>query len=452
MTLLLNRRPGDWWAMSATLVVVGIELAICEYFHQMSTEAVRMAMLLGVWVALSFILLVLGSKGGRARAMSRRLVVMGGAAMAFYLLAWPGVHAAIDSSTAPRLWTAGMVLAGIAVVALSLRVGELRWVRFRWAIAVACFLFVGSEGLAGRFLSHDIAWPPVQQNPTQAASAKGATVFLLLDELSATSAPAFVDVLRERGLPVALKAVPPVANATARVVPELFTERPFAQSKPCGLTSICSGSDALDFSRTKASRSDIDIVGFYMPYCAIQGLRSCARLAPPFPLIDLARWKCGVLRRLDLGRGPHLDDCLRQQAVRWTAFVDEAEQAIWRAPLWQEGGLMYAHLPLPHPPGPTPGGSLKTHYEENVRKAVRLVRDIVDRSRQAGHASLRLVIFSDHPLRSMWCTEWPPYRANGCPISPELVDSRVPVIVAGDPLPDIGWLDSNRLVFRIGTR
>jgi hypothetical protein len=272
---------------------------------------------------------------------------------------------------------------------------------------------------------------------------------LLLDELNAGSAAPFVEVFRQAGMSVDFKAVLPVAHATAQVIPELFSKQHFEDAKPCGWTTVCSGSAALDFSRITASRSDIDVVGFYMPYCAIQGLRYCVRLSPVSAISDMARWRCGVARRLGFGGDDVKGQCLIAQSDRWRTFVSDLEQAIWQAPLWARGGMMYAHVPLPHPPGPTVGGSLETHYRENVRRAVDLVHGIVDRVQQAKFDRLTIVVFSDHPLRpSLWCAN-PLYANNGCPLPRDLLDDRVPLIVAGNSVPSLERLVSNGEVFSL---
>ena len=90
---------------------------------------------------------------------------------------------------------------------------------------------------------------------------------------------------------------------------------------------------------------------------------------------------------------------------------------------------------------------MTAHYRANIEHATRLVSDMVaklDRRAQ----KFRLVVFSDHPLRPVWC-ESTQYRNNGCPLEADLIDSKVPLIVVGD-LPDaFARVRSNADVFQL---
>jgi hypothetical protein len=113
------------------------------------------------------------------------------------------------------------------------------------------------------------------------------------------------------------------------------------------------------------------------------------------------------------------------------------------------GGMLYAHLPLPHPPGERPGGTLKQDYQDNLALASEFLGQMVDRARAAKLERLRLVVFSDHPLRqSLWCSK-PAYRAQGCQPVAELEDAQVPLIVGtlGSEPPELDAIKSNAQVF-----
>lgn len=448
-----NRFHGDFLAAAALLGAAAIELAMREHFHQLSVEALRIAGLMGAGLTLvglsTFVRFVVPAHW---RDRGRRMVVVAAACVSLYFLVWPDLLAAVGGATPARTLLAyGFGLGGVVALALLAGLPTTHWNRCRWAMVFGFLLFVGSQQLVGQFAARPHVWPPASQ-VGPALPGRSAQIYLLLDELNAGSAGPFVDVFRQAGMPVAFKAVQPVAHATAQVIPALFSGLSFEQAKPCGWTTICSGSAVLDFSMISAARADIDVVGFYMPYCAIRGLRYCERLSPVSAISSLARWRCGAATRIGLGGDTTKHQCSVEQRDRWRAFVSDVEQAIWHAPIWSRGGMMYAHVPLPHPPGPTVGGSLQTHYRENVKRAVDLVRSIVDRSRAANFDRLTIVVFSDHPLRpSLWCAN-PLYAADGCPLSPDLLDDRVPLIVAGDSLPSLGSVSSNSEVFSLAIK
>jgi hypothetical protein len=441
-------RPGaNLLAAAALLGAAALELGMREHFHQLSAEALRIAGLMGCSVALACLWVSMRfAVPARRLERGQRLVVVGAACVSLYFLAWPDVRSAFGDATLART-VLGQGVGVVCVVSLLLLSGlpQASWSRCRWALVLGCMLFVASQQMVGQFVARPHAWPPVAEARAERPG-KSAQIYLLLDELNAGAAAPFVEALREAGLPVNFKSVQPVAHATAQVVPQLFSGQPFAQAKPCGWTTVCSNSAALDFSMISATRPDIDVVGFYMPYCAMRGLRYCARLSPVSAVFDPARWRCGFARRLGLGSDAQ---CANLQIDRWQGFVSDLEQAIWRAPLWSRGGMMYAHVPLPHPPGSTVGGSLAVHYRENVGRALELVRSMVDRARRSGFDRLTIVIFSDHPLRPwVWCSN-PLYSTNGCPPPQDLLDERVPVIVAGDSLPSLDGLKSNGGIFSL---
>ena len=86
---------------------------------------------------------------------------------------------------------------------------------------------------------------------------------------------------------------------------------------------------------------------------------------------------------------------------------------------------------------------------EGCEAALTLLGQLVDRARAAGMTRLRLVVFSDYPLRqSLWCGK-PAYQARGCKLDPDLEDRRVPLIVGtfGAEPPDLSRFDSNAQVF-----
>ena len=80
-----------------------------------------------------------------------------------------------------------------------------------------------------------------------------------------------------------------------------------------------------------------------------------------------------------------------------------------------------------------------------------LVDEMLTRLERAGIPS-RVVIFSDHPLRAKnWCSKHIPYVERGCIVTPELTDTRVPLIVGvsvdAGKLPNIADIQDNDQVF-----
>jgi hypothetical protein len=279
------------------------------------------------------------------------------------------------------------------------------------------------------------------------------TVFLLLDELNAKAADPLIAALSKSGRDVHAKAILPVDDATSRVVPSMFSGEHFADAKPCGIHTVCSGRHVLDFSQVVASRPNVDVVGFYEPYCAIRGLRYCLRLAPDSPIFDARRWWCAALRRstwlVSVAPAEAGLKCAQLSGAIWSSLASRVEHAIWRAPVWRDGGFLYAHVPLPHPPGESGGGSLAAHYQANLERAAALVTRIGQELARQPERRFRVVVFSDHPLRPhLWCAGGQ-YSSNGCPLSSHLADDKVPLIAIGDIPTAFHTIKSNIEIFEL---
>lgn len=320
------------------------------------------------------------------------------------------------------------------------------WDGLRRLVAFLPGLIVISPLVIGQVLSTPVIWLPgdVGKQPV-----KTATLVLLFDEINAKDSLGLQQVLADRGLNVGFKPVEPVHESTTQVVPALFTGRDFTGARPCGLSVVCAEEAVLDFSQVSVLRSDVDVVGFHHPYCAIQGLRSCQRLTTERSIWETARWGCAAQRLLGIHLGWGRHTCQELSHASWVDLQDQATANALTAPALKQGGVLYAHLPLPHPPA-RGSGSLSGQYLRNVRQAEQVLGQLLDRMAD-NEVEPRILIFSDHPLRqSMWCSRQAAQFDAPCVVDPALVDANVPLIVAARTvLPDIERARSNREVFDV---
>ncbi len=445
-------RRADVLVAHAMFAVATAELLMREWYHRTSAEALKQVVVLVGWAMVTSLLLASmrwRRERGGSRWPARVAVLVGVAAVgeAMFGIALRGL-AASDVTGQAIVWAlAGLLAAGVAGL---LRVAaDSTWCRWRNALATAATILVLSQPALALLRAPVLVWPPVAPG---ASTQRSALVFLLLDEMDASLAPAFVDRLKAGGFEVRHRDVRPVGPNTITVVPQMFARVPFNYPKPCGPSAICSASHVLDFARVEASRPDIDVVGFYHPYCAIRGLRWCDRLEAEPVLLDAERWGCALWRRIGVPqRDPQRCDAAYNRV--WQRLRDRTLEAFWRAPLWQKGGVLFAHLPLPHPPGAAAGRTLDAEYLGNAAMAVDLVQRIGVRLRDAG-LEMRLVVFSDHPLRrAQWCREYAPYaRTSACDGSVRSQEHAVPLIVAGTRPPPIDDIADNGAVFEIAAR
>jgi len=443
-------------ALAVPMIGALTELTIRNVYHQIAAEPTRFVYL-AVIAAVSLLIAVF-TELHSPRPPWRQIMRTGNRLLGLGTWAW--IVAIRGATIGAWLSGASTVTLGGTIVCASwltwLVLGEVRWVRVRPALLFAGTLFVVSQPVLARLTSSELVWPaPAMAGrssngaPVSARipSEEGGNVLvLLLDELNAREGAGLAKVLASRGMAVSQRAIDPVADATAKVIPEIWSGRRFPNPKPCSFTAICSGGSALDFARVTASRPDIDVVGFYHPYCAMRGLRWCERLGLPLPFAEPGRWACSIKSRLgltDAGR------CMALQHEPFLQLRAATLAAVWRAPFWRDGGMLYAHLPLPHPPAARAGGTLEQDYRENLALASELLAEMVERAHAAGLQQLRVVVFSDHPLRqALWCAK-PAYQARDCRPEADLEDRQVPLIVAtfGEVPPDLGAVRTNAQIF-----
>lgn len=335
------------------------------------------------------------------------------------------------------------LLAALGLAALATRLlGPQHWVRLTRAIGVAAVAFAVAPFLWRAVASPSPQWEPVAiSSPSADARHK---VLLLLDELGDTAAAPIVESLTRSGLNVQTRSLQPAGQNTLNVIPAMFSGKPFDQANPCGRSSICSEGHVLDFSKIAVTRPDVDVIGLQHPYCDIQGLRSCHTVDLPHEHRNAYR----SLASLYLARvGFQLENHMaRPENAPQQRIVQDQLDALQAAPFWTRGGVLYAHLALPHPPGNGPVQSLDADYRDNIERATALVQQIVARLRASFGDDFALLIVSDHPLRKYWCTS-AYYRGASCTVRPAYDTLRVPLIVASPRAIRPIDIETNRDVF-----
>ena len=304
------------------------------------------------------------------------------------------------------------------------------WKRLYLAGIVGGMIFIFFPVVLANTNASTVYWPsPSYQPPTVPAPNMPSqnTIVLLLDELSASAAGPVVTQLREAGLHVTVSNINPAGKNTINVIPAIWMRENFDQSVACGPTQICSTSKVLDFSKVKASSENIDIVGFYHRYCSIQGLRSCS--FSPFPIksagIELACSFPGVNELEFLGCGASESDRKIFLALR-----DSMNKMLMEAPFWQKGGILFAHLQVPHPLMGIPLKTLSVEYADNITDGASVVGLVAQRAKSVFGENFRIIVFSDHPLRpELWCTD-KTYMALKCKPDSSQISNQVPLIIA----------------------
>ena len=278
------------------------------------------------------------------------------------------------------------------------------------------------------------------------------TVILVLDELSAQGAQPIVDRLVAQGHQVTATSLPSSGEHTISAIPALLTGIDFEGARVCAPSALCAKSGLFDFSHQVVTRPRVNIVGFYHPYCAMSGLAYCRQHAVNGFSNILQAYGCNLLAIV--AGGHRSERC--ERALRPFALVTEVRATIrkeaFTADFWRDGGTLYVHTMLPHPPGASGGQSLVNDYTSNLDLAAQLAGELANKLRARFGTQYRFIITSDHPLRAkIWCGPLR-YEEADCESNPRYLSAQVPLISVGPISPDLSSLSSNlELLNRLAT-
>lgn len=351
-------------------------------------------------------------------------------------------------------WSAAAVITAVAWFAAS-RLSPETVRRLSVSLCVASVVFV----IATPIRAHLDALPDanvfrLRWLPADPAARN--TVLVLFDELSPELAGPLVDEVRQRVTHVEARRIATVGKNTVNVVPAMLSAKSFESFVACGRATLCSDRWALDMRRLHAPRDTVDIVGFHLPYCDIDGLRSCSLL--DWGHLDAVRLGksllCDLLEELGCEAAAaqakaivgHAIDVARHDEPRLPA----ADAAGWQAhlsarleevPFWRRGGVLYLHLPLPHPPAQPTSKDLAIDYRANLEQARLVTRDLVSRLISRFGSDFVLVITSDHGLRVPMHCGSTTYASPTCGTGLPTNSGTVPFILASPralPTTDLG--------------
>ncbi|HEV7606111.1 MAG TPA: hypothetical protein VGO61_02160 [Steroidobacteraceae bacterium] len=416
----MSRIPhADLWLLGTASFFSRVQWIVPFYYHADSraNEAIFLSLAISLLVILAGYALACVINP-RIFAFLARSAVLG----AFLFLLWIQLRhdliTASDMSVAMR-----MLVVSVCLVLATLGASRLVpiWPRLRAALLAATVI-----GTASVF-----AMVAIFANRIEIFGEAGAhhrpVVVLLLDEMSGGTAHDMVAELKRRQLQVESWEVPSIGQNTLDVIPAIFSGSALPGARPCTSTAICGHSRVVDFARMSVARDDVDIVGAYHRYCVIHGLRHCVNPEVGSEVPLLIAFFCALPVR-DLFSTYF--DCPGYDALSHDYFV-AAKRELYAAPFWSRGGLLYAHLLIPHPPGA--GGELRLAdaYAANLERAGRVVSGVADRFDQTPFSDdFSLVIVSDHHLRSeMWCTKQP-YASHDCDLPAAMRSAGVPFIIA----------------------
>lgn len=357
-------------------------------------------------------------------------------------------HPSVALGFAARLALVALVFAGALACVHGL--GDPLNDRLMLAIGLASVAFLLVPIVAKLLAPAPREWIRASSSPVSGdeSASRRATLFLLLDELGYIAAAPLANDLQRAGLEVQYDALTPAGKDTQNAVPAMFSGFDFKNVRVCGMSSMCSDLNILDFSALRVRRPDVHVIGQHFPYCDIQGLKSCFQVQLPYSFgstyksfLRFFLKRVGLRTPAFLAPATEPPDHQRRLLLNQTRFIDKSG-------FWHEGGVMYAHLFMPHPPGLDGLTTLDADYAANIEVARGLVASYLSRLQHAFGTNYSIVLTADHPLRTYWCNaEW--YGADRCTVREEFKDDKVPLIVAAPAPLRRAQITQNRDVFQV---
>ena len=322
--------------------------------------------------------------------------------------------------------------------------------RLRIAVVVGCVLFLlAPEVLFPIEHTHEL--PLVSFfHEHDAAKRRPNTLILVLDELSDLKSSPVEAALRDGRRTVFARAVVSSGSDTVSAIPALLSGVELEDDRPCTPTALCDDVGLFDFARQTVERPRVNLVGFFHPYCEMRGLTYCRQI-PVFGSDSIIYgYGCNLLQRLAVAGIKHKPvGCERQwlNAGRAQAARASIAAAVAAAPFWRDGGVLYVHILLPHPPGNRDGGTLEEDYAANLKLAGAFASELAGRLERSFGDDFLMVVTADHPLRlPVWCGMHR-YARPGCAEHSTFASTHVPLITIGRGAEKLMSVEGNLKLF-----
>jgi hypothetical protein len=444
MSTPLYRRifAADALALLALLVALGSASIWGRMYHQTNSPGFLAMVIVTLWTGM---LVVIGTLTVAASHISASRLLRG--VVAALAVIWLASLITGGSPTkSPLRWI--VPLAGAAGIATYHLLGwrDSWWLRVRQSMALGAMLFFASSPLLGYLASSDH-----QLLPPLPEAERLPTVWLLLDETSAGAADLLTRPLMDQGLFISMTTAAPAGDNTLDIVPSLIARQPLGPGVAlCGWRMLCGHRTALDMGRVHVGREGVDLIGTYHAWCALRGWRSCVKdhmLDTPWST-QMSDLVCSL--RAAIGR--QNIECRRRIMAHTIDTREVALAAERSAPFWREGGDLVMHILLPHLPASVEDQpSIAVAYEKNLERAAAYLDDLAMRLSAQFPQGFRIVVFSDHPLRTI--TGCNASYSNNCERPFRYAEPyRVPVIVAApDPI-TVPAMETNLRVFDLNLR
>jgi hypothetical protein len=225
-------------------------------------------------------------------------------------------------------------------------------------------------------------------------------VVLLLDETSPEYAPVLMKPLTDSGLSVVFKTVESAGKNTINAIPSMLSNRRYDDVRPCSFAMLC-GPNSINFSKLRSINFNTDIIGFHFPYCQIKGLRFCYDGGMEQSPENTSYVNWAIYRACEIIPYSFKDAfCFGKKIeVPMIEIRENLIRNLFKSPFWSSGGLLYAHLPIPHLPSKKKFSTDTEAYEDNVNEAASLIADVASKLQLNFGNNFMLVITSDHAYR-----------------------------------------------------
>lgn len=313
---------------------------------------------------------------------------------------------------------------------VAFKLNETTWNKLAKSLIIATLIFIFTPNFIAAFSGRNDEVVLKRELDANFSNASKNLLFVVLDEWSIQENDPILNVLRKSMLTYQMNYIDSFGEATVDAIPSLLLDRKISDLEPCGTERLCSKSESINFQKLKSPISNLDIVGYWHPYCAIQGVRYCFREDRVFyiePGLDLF---CKTVKKLSSSLYQNFNCMEFKEEGSRNQQLKTMVSKIWSAPFWSSGGVLFTHLPTPHPNMEMSDVGLANEYMSELVNLSVLIEKIIERLESKFEEKYTLVITSDHHLRKeIWCDLYPTQLNRACDADFLRSEGKVPYII-----------------------
>ena len=392
-----------------------------SFYHGLFSSIFREIIINSLIISLGFISLLLMSRLLKANFLHR--LISASAIIWYFRNVY--INPTI-SGMGMYIYLLSIFLSAALIFYTSIFLNSVLWRKFV-QISICAMLFSALSPSIIRFFQENRQETPTFDLSNIIRDRPKATLIVVLDEFSPEMSGLLKAVFRDGRHILHYSLVRSSGENTINAIPSMLTNQRHDNVIPCGTSSLC-GDRSFNMNNLMALSNDVDVVGFWHPYCAIRKLRSCKVIS--YDDIRDSKFLTNIAPEV-FRRLPITSRFTKKDDFNYLISVEEQiKNASYAAPFWNGGGgLLFIHMPTPHPHGGSGNRLLYHEYLQNTLRSRIFIEDNIKKLRSHFGDDFVIIITSDHSLRTkMWCDS-PTYKSPDCLLKSPQPSNFVPLFV-----------------------